>query len=155
MVYRINDVHATKLMIQYANTTFKPEKDWSVARYDSKDCLLGGFVVNAYTGIGGSAELHVCSFRPRWNSKTILYHAFYFPFEVLRVRKLLALMAESNLQCYKSAIHIGFREEALIPDIFPWQPNGYYVLSMYKEDCKWLKMDPVELSIVEGTEYGR
>lgn len=155
MVYRINDPHATKLMMQYASTTFKPDKDYSMARYDSSDCLLGGFIVNSYTGVGGSAELHVCSFRPRWNSKAILYHAFHYPFEVLQVRKLLALMAESNWRCYRASIHIGFKEEALIPDVFPWYPNGYYVLSMYREDCKWLHMEPVELSIVDGALDGR
>jgi hypothetical protein len=154
MGYRINDVHATKLMMKYASTTFVPEKDWSIARYDSKDCLLGGVIANSYTGIGGSCELHMCSFRPNWASKTIVYHAFHFPFIVLRVKKVLALVAEHNWQSYRLIIHLGFREEAYITDVFPFEPSGYYALGMYKEDCKWLKMKPVELSIV-GEQDGR
>jgi len=148
MGYRINDVHATKLMMKYASTTFVPEKDWSVARYDSKDCLLGGIIVNAYTGIGGSCELHVCSFRSNWASKTLLYHGFHYPFVELKVRKIIGLVPESNWRAYRLDTHLGFKEEAYITDVFPFEPSGYYVLSMYKEDCKWLKMEPVQLSIV-------
>lgn len=153
MVYRINDPHATKLMMKYAQVkSFDPTRDWSIAHYDSQDCLLGGAIFDSYTGVGGSVEAHLCAFRPRWATKRLLYSGFYYCFEVLKVKKIISLMAESNWKSYRLTIHLGFKEEALIPDVFPWQPSGYYVHSMYKEDCKWLKMN--ELLIV-GDEDGR
>lgn len=148
--YRINDPHATKLMMKYAMVkSYDPNKDWSIARYNSKDCLLGGAIINSYTGVGGSAEVHLCSFRPNWATKALLYSGFYYSFEVLRVNKIFGLVPENNWKAYSLNMHLGFKEEALIPDVFPWQPSGYYVLSMYKEDCKWLKMKALQLSIVE------
>lgn len=149
MVYRINDPHGTQLMMRYARVeSFNPQKDWSLARYSSKDSLLGGIIIKSFTGFNGSVELHTCSFRPNWASKTILYYAFHYPFEILHVRKIIGLVPESNSEAYRLDMHLGFREEALIPDVFPWVPNGMYVLGMYKEDCRWLKMKPVKLSIV-------
>jgi hypothetical protein len=142
MVYRINDVHATKLIKEYCRTTFEPGKDWSIARYNSKDCLLGGYIFNNYSGVGGSLQTHFCSFRPNWASKALVYLSFHFPFRQLRVKKILGLVPEANWQSYRLCLHLGLKLEVLIPDVYPWEPSGCYILSIYEKDCKWLNMHP-------------
>jgi RimJ/RimL family protein N-acetyltransferase len=149
MVYRINDVHATRLIMKHCRTTFQPGSDWSVARYDSKDCLMGGFIINNYNGPGGSLQLHVCSFRPRWASKGLLYLAFNFPFKQLGVKKIVGLVPEANLPAFNLDLHLGFKVEAIITDIYPFKPSGCIVMGMYAQDCRWLNMDPPVIVFAE------
>jgi hypothetical protein len=141
-MYRINDVHATKLIKEYCRTTFEPGKDWSISRYDGKDCLMGGYIFNNYSGPGGSLQTHMCAFRPGWASKSLVYLSFHFPFRQLRVRKIIGLVPEANKESYNLCLHLGLKVEALIPDVYPFEPSGSYVMSIYAENCKWLGMAP-------------
>jgi hypothetical protein len=49
---------------------------------------------------------------------------------------------ERNVVARNNNLHLGFKIEHLSHDVFNYDDgvNGMYLISMYKEDCKWLNM---------------
>jgi hypothetical protein len=140
MTIRFNDPHAAYLIASAAKIPFVPQLHHCIAEYDSNDILRGGVLFTDY--LGGSVQVHVAGFRLNWASKVLLYLTFQYPFKIIRVKKLIGLVPESNTQARNLNLHLGFKIEYLVADVFNWgdAPNGMYVMSMYAEDCKWLNM---------------
>jgi hypothetical protein len=87
--------------------------------------------------------MHWAGFAPSWVSRALIWLAFDYPFRQLDVKKVIGLTPESNVVARNTAIRFGFKIEYLVHDVFKDDPdnlNGMYVLSMRKEDCKWLDM---------------
>lgn len=142
---RLNDVHATKLIAQTAVVQFVPSIHYCIADYDSHDCLRGGILYTDFWG--GSIMMHVAGFQPRWASKSLLWIAFDYPFMKLKVKKVYGIVPEWNWKARNFDVHLGFKIEYLMEDVFNRQDevNGMYIMSMRKEDCKWLDMPQPEL----------
>lgn len=81
--------------------------------------------------------MHVAS-RPgvNWVTRAFLRYVFGFPFDGLKVKRITALVPESNTKALRFDRHLGFKDEAVLPDIFP--DGGLVVLSMRREQCRYV-----------------
>jgi hypothetical protein len=139
---RINDVHSIKLIAAACHVQFVPQIHHAIACYDNDDKLAGGNLYTDYWGYGGSCQLHTACFNKRAVSKAMLYLAFDYPFRQLKVKKIFGLVPEYNVAARNFNLKLGFKIEYLTDDVFNYtdDPNGMYLMSMRKEECKWLDM---------------
>jgi hypothetical protein len=139
---RINDVHAIQLIANACHVQFVPKIHHCIATYDESDRLVGGNLYTDYWGNGGSCQLHTACFNKRAVSKAMLYLAFDYPFRQLKVKKIFGLVPERNHAARNFDLKLGFKLEYLAEDVFSHADgvNGMYIMSMRKEDCKWLDM---------------
>jgi hypothetical protein len=137
---RINDVHSIRLIAQAAQIEYVPRLHHCIATYDKNDKLAGGVIFTNY--LSGSVQIHMAGFQRNWVNKAILYLAFNYPFVQLGVKKLFGLVPERNIAARNNDLHLGFKIEYLTHDVFNYDDgvNGMYLVSMYRQDCKWLKM---------------
>ena len=139
---RINDVHATKLIAAASHVQFVPTIHHSIACYDSNDRLAGGNLYTDYWGVSGSCQIHTACFNRRAVSKAMMFLAFHYPFEQLKVKKLFGFVAENNVSSRNFCLKLGFKIEYMTDDVFsfPNGVNGMYLMSMTRDECRWLKM---------------
>lgn len=71
-----------------------------------------------------------------WVSRAFLKLVFGWPFEGLKAKRITALVPESNKRALAFDHHLGFKDEAVLPDIFP--DGGLVVLRMRREDCRYV-----------------
>lgn len=140
-MFRINDTHAIKLIARACIIEFVPKLHHCIADYTEDDKLKGGVLFTDYYS-GGSAMIHMAGFRRNWVSKAMVYLAFDYPFRQLKVRKLMGMVPEYNIRALNADLHLGFKVEYLSPDVLGRADgvNGMYLVSMYREDCRWLNM---------------
>lgn len=137
---RINDVHATKLIAQASVIEFVPKLHHCIADYSVEDQLKGGVLFTNYRI--GSVGIHMAGFRKNWVSKAMLYLAFHFPFQQLKVGKLFGMVPERNVVARNSNLKLGFKIEYMTEGVYGYEDgvNGMYLMSMTKDECKWLDM---------------
>jgi hypothetical protein len=123
-------------------SVFNASCDQCIARVE-KGVLYGGVTYNGYTGEGGSINIHMTGFHPNWISRDLLWVGFHYPFEQLGVRKMFGQVGAHLPKVLKLDLHLGFKIEAIIKDVYP--EGDMYLLSMYKEDCRWLQIRPRSL----------
>ena len=66
-----------------------------------------------------------------------LWYGFYYPFETLKVKKLIGLVASTNKKALALDKHFGYVEEAVIKDAVP--DGDLHILTMTKEQCRFLE----------------
>lgn len=85
-----------------------------------------------------------------WNGASVVCHIaveglmtrrylaaiFDYPFNVLGVRKIIAPVAESNLQSIDFVCNLGFNKEAQILDAHP--DGSLHLFTMTREQCKFI-----------------
>jgi hypothetical protein len=137
---RFNDVHAIKLIAAACHVQFVPTLHHCIARYDRNDMLMGGVLYTDF--LGGSVQLHAAGFQRNWGNKQLLFLMFHYPFEQLGVKKIIGLVPEWNIRSRNATLNLGYRIEYKVDDVFnrPGLPNGMYIMSMLKADCRFLKM---------------
>ena len=140
MTIRINDPHAIKIIMNATCVQFVPQLHFCIARYSESDKLMGGTLYTDYWG--GSVGCHFAGFAPGWINRELLWLGFDYPFNYLKVKKLFGTIRESNVQSRNVALRLGYKIEYLIEGVFnrPDGVNGMYLMSMLKEDCRWLDM---------------
>lgn len=126
--------------MEAADVQFVPRLHFCIADYDSHDCLRGGVLYTDFWG--GSTMMHIAGFRPYWGSKALLWLAFDYPFNQIKVKKVFATVPEWNWRSRNFCLHIRFKMEYLVSDVFNRMDgaNGMYILSLRREDCRWLDM---------------
>jgi hypothetical protein len=131
---RINDVHATMLIAQASIIEFVPKLHHCIADYSADDQLKGGVLFTNYRV--GSVAIHMAGFRPNWVSKSMLYLAFHFPFQQLKVKKLFGAVPERNVAARNSNTRLGFKIEYMTEDVYDYEDgvNGMYLMSMTKAE---------------------
>lgn len=65
-----------------------------------------------------------------------LWYGFYYPFEELKVKKLIGLVASTNHKALRLDKHFGYVEEAVIKDAVPY--GDLHILTMTKDQCRYL-----------------
>lgn len=123
------------------------------ARYEPKFCqvianvegttLMGGAVYEEFTG--KSVKMHTAGFLPRWVTRDLLWACFDYPFTQLGVTKVIGIVSSSNAKALAFDKHLGFKEEAVISDVYP--DGNAIVMGMYREDCRWLA---IKTSLTRG-----
>lgn len=134
-----NAEHGHRIAIA-AGCFFNPACD-RVISVTSQGKLLGGNIFTGYTG--ASIHTHTAGFVPGWASKDFLWVIFDYPFNQLGCKKVFGQAAETNTRALEINLKLGFKIVAKIDDVFP--DGACVVLSLSREDCRWLKLKPRDL----------
>ena len=132
--------HAIQIA-QAAGTIYNPLADQCISRCaddTNPPKLLGGVLFQAYTG--ASIAIHMAGFTPTWANRDILWAAFHYPFEQLKVRQVLGQVPESNEAALEINRKLGFKEVARIAGVY--EDGAAVIFAIQKEDCRWLKLAP-------------
>lgn len=116
---------------------FTPGYDHSFVTYNG-DQILGGFVICHY--LGASATVHMAADTPGWNSRDLMWLLFDYAFNQLYCRKVIAPVRSNHATALDMDKRAGFKVEAVITRAFP--DADLVLLTMEKQDCKWLKIRP-------------
>lgn len=145
MSFRFNNSVDGMAIAAKAGAIFNAASDMCVARIEKGE-LYGGVIFTAYTGT--SICLHMAGFKPRWANRNMLWVAFHYPFEQLGCKKVFGQVGAHRTEVLKIDLQLGFKIETTIKDVY--NEGDMVVLSMYKEDCRWLKIKPVGLTSQKG-----
>lgn len=108
--------------------------------------------IQAVVGYCGFSEnhcyMHCASLTPRWISKDLLWACFDYPFNKLGLRVILATVSSNNEEALKLDRHLGFVDKAYIEDAH--KDGDLVILTMRKEECKWLHLDTPLKKVKEG-----
>lgn len=66
-----------------------------------------------------------------------LWFGFYYPFEQLKVNKLIGLVESTNTKALRLDLHFGYVHEATIKDAAPG--GDMLILTMTRAQCRFLK----------------
>jgi RimJ/RimL family protein N-acetyltransferase len=137
---RFNEVSDGYAIAGVAGTSYNPITDQIIARVTPRGNLMGGVLFSYWTGLGGSINMHVAGFHPRWISRTMLNVCFDYPFNQLGVRKIFGQVPMDNHHAIRFNEHLGFRKEAVIPDAYPGGKPGcdMQLMSLYKDQCRFI-----------------
>ena len=80
--------------------------------------------------------MHVGAIQDNWISKDLLWAAFDYPFNILKVNVILATVASTNIEALKLNRHLGFIDKAYIEDAHI--DGDLVILAMRRENCRWL-----------------
>lgn len=83
-----------------------------------------------------SCMMHTAAIVPNWISKDLLWACFDYPFNILKVKVILASVASTNTEALKLDRHLGFKDKAYIEDAHI--DGDLVILAMRREDCRWL-----------------
>jgi RimJ/RimL family protein N-acetyltransferase len=83
-----------------------------------------------------SCEMHTAAIVPNWISRDLLWACFDYPFNILKVKVILATVASTNKEALKLDRHLGFVDKAYIEDAHI--DGDLVILAMRRENCQWL-----------------
>ncbi len=95
--------------------------------------LVAGVMYDRYTG--QSICMHVAG-EGNWMTRSYLKACFGYPFNQLKVKKIIGLVDSENHQARRFDEHLGFRLEAVITDA--GKTGDLFIYSMTPEQCRWL-----------------
>lgn len=128
---------------------FNERTDHCVALH--RDGQIKGGV--AYTGyVGASIICHVAGSEDNWPTRDWLWMIFDYPFNQLGCRKLVGLLAAKNTRAISVDLRLGFRLEGRLTGMLPDPDEDLLILTMRKEDCKYLKITPKHYRSGDGND---
>lgn len=130
------DNHAHGLLIADGKS-YRPGLDHCFSR--SKDGVFMGGVIFVDYQIR-SILIHVRAVDPRWLCRDLLWLMFDWAFNQCMVDKVVGFVPSTNQHALDFDKRIGFVEETRIKGMIPG--GDYVVLSMYREQCRWLAHRP-------------
>lgn len=71
-------------------------------------------------------------------TKEFLRYIFWYPFNQLKVKKLIGLVSSGNEKALKLDKNFGFVEEAVVKDVY--EDGDLHILTMTKEQCRFLSI---------------
>lgn len=96
--------------------------------------LRWGVVYERYTG--RSVHMHTAIAKPHAVTKNVLRMVFNYPFNQLKVTKVVATVDSSDRRAKQFVRGLGFQEECCIKDIYP--DGDLLLFTMTKPQCRWL-----------------
>lgn len=110
--------------------------------YEQDGNIIAGVIYEGYNG--RSVAMHVAG-EGNWLSREYLWAVFHYPFEVLKVVKIVAGVSSSNVKAMKLDLALGFIIEATIKDAA--KDGDLNILTMTKDQCSWLKRRRYAISV--------
>jgi len=126
--------HARKIA-RAAGCGYDPEVDYCISLVKNYE-LLGGVIYTNYTG--RTVQIHQAGFVPAWPTPQFMFCIYDFPFNLLKVEKLIATVPSTNKRAMNITRKMGFTHTVTIPDIV--LGGDLVVLSMSRDQCKYLKL---------------
>jgi RimJ/RimL family protein N-acetyltransferase len=96
--------------------------------------LIAGVAFFRYNG--ANVEVAFASENPRWMSRQNLRLLFEYPFRQLRLRRVTAIVDDTNLASRKLIEALGFEYEATL--VRASIDGNQLVYRLFAEDCRWL-----------------
>lgn len=96
--------------------------------------LVAGIVYDHYNG--RSIAMHVAGEGGHWLNRSLLRAVFAYPFDELKVIKVLGLVDSENVAARKLDEHLGFEVEAVIKDAAP--KGDLLIYGMRRNMCRFL-----------------
>lgn len=100
--------------------------------------LIAGVLYDHYNG--QSIAMHVAAEGKRWMTREYLWVCFHYPFEQLKVKKIIGLVDSTNLDAQRFDEHLGFEKEAVITHA--GAVGDLIIYGMTKDKCRFLKYGP-------------
>lgn len=96
--------------------------------------LIAGVLYDQFNG--RAIQMHVAAVGRRWLNREYLRICFDFPFNQLKVQKLIGLVDSTNADALRFDQHLGFVEEARLTDA--GSKADLIILTMTRQQCRWL-----------------
>lgn len=97
--------------------------------------LIAGVIFDHYNH--KSIAMHVAAEGKRWMNKEYLWYCFHYPFNELKIDKILGFVEENNTDARRFDEHLGFKLETKIIDAC--KGGDLLVYTMTREQCRFLK----------------
>jgi hypothetical protein len=107
--------------------------------------VIGGVIYTNYTGV--SCWMHMAGAHEKWTTRDFIWMAFDYPFNLMGCARVFGLVEASNTLALSIDLRLGFREVARIPGMFA--SGDALVLSMERENCRWLSVKPRSIRRLE------
>lgn len=99
--------------------------------------LLAGVVFDSYNK--ASVQMHVAAVPgARWMTRAFLWTCFHYPFEQLKVNKILGPVGSANTAARRFDEHLGFVLETALKDAHP--DGDLLIYSMTRDQCRFLNL---------------
>lgn len=95
---------------------------------------VAGVIYDHYNTV--SVAMHVAATGRDWLNREFLRICFDYPFNQLKVKKIIGLVDESNHQARKFDEHLGFRLEAVIEDAC--KGGQLLIYTMTRQECRFI-----------------
>jgi hypothetical protein len=118
---------------------FNPVTDHSLAVHREGQ-IKGGVVYTGY--LHASIMIHMAGSEDNWATKDFLWMVFDYAFVQLGCRKLVGLVPAYNTRAISVDLRLGFRLEGRLTEMLPDPHEDLLILTMRKDDCKWLRIKP-------------
>lgn len=97
--------------------------------------LVAGVLYDCCTG--RSVQMHVAAIGKNWMVREYLRICFDYPFNQLKVNKVVGLVDSTNLDALRFDRHLGFVDEAVIKDAGKY--GDLHILTMTRDQCRFLR----------------
>jgi hypothetical protein len=116
---------------------FNPSADQVISA--TKDGqLLGGVIYEGMTS--NNIFMHQAGFDKRWLLGDMLWVAFDYPFNQLRVGMVCGTIPSTKPELLDFNLRLGFKHECTIRGAYA--DGDLLVLAMRRAECRWLKLKP-------------
>lgn len=131
---RFNDHASGELIAEAVKTFYNPRAHITIARVKD-DRLLGGVIFYDFTH--ESIWMHCAAFDEHWGNRDMIYAAFDYPFNQLRVKRIFGKVPEDNWHAQVFNTKFGFRRVARIEGVFR-HGIAAVVMCMERAECRFL-----------------
>jgi hypothetical protein len=96
--------------------------------------LVAGVLYDNFTG--HSVQMHVAAIGKNWMVRDYLRACFDYPFNQMKVNKVIGLVDSTNLDALRFDRHLGFVDEAVIKDAGKF--GDLHILTMNRQQCRFI-----------------
>lgn len=122
-----------KWLCERNNAQYIPGQGWYIGN-EKNGRLVGVVGFDNYNG--ASVCMHCAGEGKHWVTRDFLWFVFWYPFEQMKVNKIIGLVSSANLDAMKFDLNLGFVQEAVIKDAY--RNGDMNILTMTREQCKFL-----------------
>lgn len=115
------------------NADYIEQEEQYIGLLDDDNNIVAVTAFSDYNG--ASIRMHV-AIEGKLTREYIRF-CYYYPFEQLKVNKVIGLVNSNNKEALRFDLHSGWVIEAIIKDAAP--DGDMYILSMTKEQCRFLR----------------
>lgn len=92
---------------------------------------------------GNAILVHSAIFEPRYMTRGVLWHVFYYPFVQLGCERVFCSVPSTNEKALALNRKFGFKDITRVPKAFP--DGDCVIQGMEREECRWLARQPKEI----------
>src|SRR5262245_14997705 len=126
--------HHGKIVAKAAGLGYDPDVDFCISRVNPE--LLGGVIYTNYTH--RTVQMHQAGFAPRWATPEFMWVIYDFPFNYLKVEKVIGTVPSTNARALDITFKMGFQHVTSIPGVVVGGDMEIFMMS--RQECRWLDL---------------